>query len=142
MKRATCLSSTFKRKATISIHALVKRATFRPVSSSRFQAISIHALVKRATFYTLSGWGAADYFNPRPREEGDIDKIGIAKRIVNFNPRPREEGDLLDEYVISVQSDFNPRPREEGDAFNFIKNDLSLGISIHALVKRATVADT
>ena len=33
----------------ISIHALVKRATFLKVISSKFKRISIHALVKRAT---------------------------------------------------------------------------------------------
>ena len=33
------------------------------------------------------------YFNPRPREEGDIMEIGIKHQNANFNPRPREEGD-------------------------------------------------
>ena len=35
------------------------------------------------------------YFNPRPREEGDIIKIPRITSIIDFNPRPREEGDLV-----------------------------------------------
>ena len=35
------------------------------------------------------------YFNPRPREEGDLGE-GKTPLFTNyFNPRPREEGDLL-----------------------------------------------
>ena len=56
------------------------------------------------------------YFNPRPREEGDIAMCGVIVNGVNFNPRPREEGDVL------------------ASAFNMDKV-----ISIHALVKRATI---
>ena len=33
------------------------------------------------------------YFNPRPREEGDVLVFGFVMRFFNFNPRPREEGD-------------------------------------------------
>ena len=56
------------------------------------------------------------YFNPRPREEGDTKFIIKLYTILNFNPRPREEGD--------VQS---------------LQEELSEDISIHALVKRATL---
>ena len=35
---------------------------------------------------------------------------------------------------------FNPRPREEGDAFKGFYKDDDSGISIHALVKRATLS--
>ena len=34
--------------------------------------ISIHALVKRATFLESLCVNACAYFNPRPREEGDM----------------------------------------------------------------------
>ena len=37
------------------------------------------------------------YFNPRPREEGDLLKPIKRLNINHFNPRPREEGDL--EYI-------------------------------------------
>ena len=57
--------------------------------------ISIHALVKRATQSALDGGLCLWDFNPRPREEGDIlPKHGNATRN-HFNPRPREEGDLF-----------------------------------------------
>ena len=54
-----------------------------------------------------------------------------------FNPRPREEGDIVSDSNIYGGLYFNPRPREEGD--QYIANDvLVMSISIHALVKRAT----
>ena len=34
--------------------------------------ISIHALVKRATYVVNYHVAAVSYFNPRPREEGDL----------------------------------------------------------------------
>ena len=55
--------------------------------------ISIHALVKRATYggdKVLAGLGD---FNPRPREEGDSDARPVGAGRGHFNPRPREEGD-------------------------------------------------
>ena len=57
-------------------------------------SISIHALVKRATcagkFFKL----ILVNFNPRPREEGDIITKTSKSTKRNFNPRPREEGDI------------------------------------------------
>ena len=32
-----------------------------------------------------------------------------------FNPRPREEGDQIIVFFSAVTAYFNPRPREEGD---------------------------
>ena len=57
--------------------------------------ISIHALVKRATFYEVYVYYECYYFNPRPREEGDCACIIIKVNGSYFNPRPREEGDRL-----------------------------------------------
>ena len=57
---------------SISIHALVKRATFVPKSFPILATISIHALVKRATEAGSEPRKALKYFNPRPRKEGDI----------------------------------------------------------------------
>ena len=42
---------------------------------------------------------------------------------------------------ICTKFDFNPRPREKGDLGLIGGHDFYLGISIHALVKRATVQD-
>ena len=78
--------------------------------------ISIHALVKRATPRSTYNNHAIYYFNPRPREEGDRRIIYLSTCWVYFNPRPREEGDF------------------KGSA-----NNWPPAISIHALVKRATI---
>ena len=58
-------------------------------------------------------------------------------RFFYFNPRPREEGDLSVRPLQFSQEYFNPRPREEGDV-SVVPNTLYKLISIHALVKRAT----
>ena len=49
MKRATVYCNKFVFGNRISIHALVKRATFTTVKVAVYCVISIHALVKRAT---------------------------------------------------------------------------------------------
>ena len=79
------------------------------------------------------------YFNPRPREEGDVNNVAIQVSDDDFNPRPREEGDVVGASVAgSLLLDFNPRPREEGDLFSGKTRYIGT-ISIHALVKRATI---
>ena len=50
MKRATVSAKVNMLSESISIHALVKRATFETLKESNFSDISIHALVKRATY--------------------------------------------------------------------------------------------
>ena len=87
--------------------------------------ISIHALVKRATYggdKVLAGLGD---FNPRPREEGDVPATRPAERGGNFNPRPREEGDKRHMVFIVLRRYFNPRPREEGDAIQTVSDDMT-----------------
>ena len=81
---------------------------------------------------------ALSYFNPRPREEGDRTRIASACQGGYFNPRPREEGDEAHKSERLERSYFNPRPREEGDAVG-VWQELVFLISIHALVKRATI---
>ena len=63
---------------------------------------------------------------------------GVIVDSVDFNPRPREEGDTAFIVICLPISYFNPRPREEGDQryWNIRKSEY---ISIHALVKRATI---
>ena len=78
-------------------------------------SISIHALVKRATVIQNDNVLNTLYFNPRPREEGDQDYTLNRDVPYNFNPRPREEGDILPIVFSMPVNDFNPRPREEGD---------------------------
>ena len=55
-----------------------------------------------------------------------------------FNPRPREEGDLQYITILHWIQYFNPRPREEGDTDPTMIYFVCKAISIHALVKRAT----
>ena len=94
VKRATYLTDIIQEITWgISIHALVKRAT-KVFAKAKYQPlISIHALVKRATFAPTISLADNCYFNPRPREEGDKTYFNEFCAAVNFNPRPREEGD-------------------------------------------------
>ena len=77
--------------------------------------ISIHALVKRATLQAVKPAQQASYFNPRPREEGDVSSTAQDTACPHFNPRPREEGDSRYSRPPIRAGHFNPRPREEGD---------------------------
>ena len=94
VKRATYIYSVPFTMTVISIHALVKRATDIKLGYKKKISISIHALVKRATF--------------------ECRYVTLVK--VDFNPRPREEGDEIEVLHRESKSDFNPRPREEGDS--------------------------
>ena len=145
--------------AKISIHALVKRATYKPPTRQcaiKFQStpswrgrqhkavaafddlkISIHALVKRATTVHFSRYNYVLDFNPRPREEGDIvgnvvtDGVDIS---IHALVKRATDGGLSNVTISVFQStpSWRGRPKE-----NF--NDMLVsGISIHALVKRAT----
>ena len=93
----------------------MKRATVDILTAGDVPEISIHALVKRATYTATRTAERGGNFNPRPREEGD----GAARRGSYhgryFNPRPREEGDIVINGSWRYPSNFNPRPREEGD---------------------------
>ena len=71
VKRATYRTILCSARAIISIHALVKRATEKPFQFLGRINISIHALVKRATYKLSKEEMAKGDFNPRPREEGD-----------------------------------------------------------------------
>ena len=71
VKRATHMVSTKNIGKMISIHALVKRATAIADETNTESGISIHALVKRATTVSFRRGLVFLDFNPRPREEGD-----------------------------------------------------------------------
>ena len=116
VKRATVRDTFFNASLGISIHALVKRATGGEIRLIMTCGISIHALVKRATCDTRPVGAGRGHFNPRPREEGDKDIQNFKRRNIYFNPRPREEGDT-----------------------QITGKEVCVCISIHALVKRATL---
>ena len=75
--------------------------------------------MKRATSTVDPNCRKIGYFNPRPREEGDIFLVTFLGVVCYFNPRPREEGDIIPRRFIFIQTYFNPRPREEGDRFYY-----------------------
>ena len=116
VKRATSHFAFIAFQLVISIHALVKRATGGEIRLIMTCGISIHALVKRATCDTRPVGAGRGHFNPRPREEGDKDIQNFKRRNIYFNPRPREEGDT-----------------------QITGKEVCVCISIHALVKRATL---
>ena len=97
--------------------------------------------MKRATRFAEFKKQLGDNFNPRPREEGDQTLRYGLNSTAHFNPRPREEGDRNKSRYYLGDGYFNPRPREEGDKITKILQLLE-GISIHALVKRATAKQT
>ena len=68
--------------------------------------------------------------------------IYFLPRVLDFNPRPREEGDSFHCLYYTAPLYFNPRPREEGDKLSCDSIKFNKNISIHALVKRATQANT
>ena len=74
MKRATEKICQLLPSRTISIHALVKRATGSDTLAKTGNVISIHSLVKRATIVVMHSDIVHSHFNPRPREEGDAVK--------------------------------------------------------------------
>ena len=133
----------------ISIHALVKRATVSPLRDFINDAISIHALVKRATEYKWAVIWQFQYFNPRPREEGDrgvtcracrkrwISIHALVKRATSYLP-PNFQLAVISIHALvkratlrsrrssTAQRYFNPRPREEGDNSDRVKFDFQL----------------
>ena len=72
----------------ISIHALVKRATHAVPAEAENLKISIHALVKRATEVGRLFKRNRTYFNPRPREEGDLNTFCSCKILLPFQSTP------------------------------------------------------
>ena len=75
-----------------------------------FIRISIHALVKRATKFHICFSFLIFYFNPRPREEGDIPALDVSFISFYFNPRPREEGDFLNHFLSEFVFRFQSTP--------------------------------
>ena len=72
--------------------------------------ISIHALVKRATFVLSGQYFRIMDFNPRPREEGDLLRPQFRCHRGHFNPRPREEGDHFQIFLIVIILVFQSTP--------------------------------
>ena len=116
----------------------MKRAT-RQIEALQTQiSISIHALVKRATSTHSPLSFCLPHFNPRPREEGDLSLNISLVCSSDFNPRPREEGDVFSGRCVAViEISIHALVKRATTAVAVYIAESS--ISIHALVKRATL---
>ena len=64
----------------------MKRATGYTRGTDKENDISIHALVKRATYFVPVLQNVVRNFNPRPREEGDvITKLLFCKAMISIH---------------------------------------------------------
>ena len=54
------------------------------------------------------------YFNPRPREEGDLVILYFQDKGAYFNPRPRKEGDGRQYTAMTEQPKFQSTPSQRG----------------------------
>ena len=88
VKRATETNHDTTWATVISIHALVKRATGNAPTVQAAPLISIHALVKRATVCQPCVLTYGFYFNPRPREEGDVYSYSSGTLLIVFQSTP------------------------------------------------------
>ena len=145
----------------ISIHALAKRATVFTKARYNIDNISIHALAKRATIIFGLYFIKKDYFNPRPRKEGDVWAYAWCRLGSEFQSTPSQRGRLTltctdwELLQISIHalakrattcikrhikkiSLFQSTPSQRGrHSSKHCSNDF-FDISIHALAKRAT----
>ena len=160
-KRATQLLILVQCQTWISIHALAKRATSVKIFLCRSYGISIHALAKRATIIFGLYFIKKDYFNPRPRKEGDVWAYAWCRLGSEFQSTPSQRGRLTltctdwELLQISIHalakrattcikrhikkiSLFQSTPSQRGrHSSKHCSNDF-FDISIHALAKRAT----
>ena len=114
---ATCCYKHHRNGQAISIHAPARGATFKLGNGVGDGVISIHAPARGATAAApFAPWGIG-YFNPRPREGGDVIVPPVLPAVKVFQstpPRGGRPGDRLCGY--SATPNFNPRPREGGDS--------------------------
>ena len=138
MKSATKYENDQDYQTLISIHALMKSATsgrWRHASSIQ---ISIHALMKSATSQDDKVWACCSYFNPRTHEECDDFFWHATPSFLYFNPRTHEECDWLSCCMrlacktISIHALMKSATLRHTTLLHFV------AISIHALMKSAT----
>ena len=121
----------------ISIHALVKRATFKINNKTVFDFISIHALVKRATTRSCT-FTISSVFQSTPSWRGRHVKLWD-KRIRNeFQSTPSWRGRRCFTSGIKWRYKISIHALVKRATFCHDKLHLFQMISIHALVKRAT----
>ena len=128
-------------QVTISIHALMKRATGHVQIRHLPQQISIHALMKRATkgttkpkqsmrFQSTPSWRGRLSTPHYTEWDYSISIHALMKRATHlslwpvrplsiFQSTPSWRGRLGEDWRVHRQKYFNPRPHEEGDWFKF-----------------------
>ena len=94
VKRATDEVGAMDSYPIISIHALVKRATDEVGAMDSYPIISIHALVKRATRRRYRAHTHRRISIHALVKRATFLILSLVLRHSNFNPRPREEGDV------------------------------------------------
>ena len=121
----------------ISIHALVQRATAQPLPLNPIPKFQSTLSYRERRIGKNDGSSGGIDFNPRSRTESDRRRTCPLVPSFDFNPRSRTESDetVFNEYRVIYN--FNPRSRTESDVIWGQTSQLK-GISIHALVQRAT----
>ena len=99
--------------------------------------ISIHALVKRATSFHTGLVQYRQYFNPRPREEGDVKRIDkAANQAISIHALVKRATFCCK--ICCFCHDISIHALVKRATMILKQQKLPQKISIHALVKRAT----
>ena len=110
VKRATNVNKGSHILENISIHALVKRATASDIIRAKIHVISIHALVKRATVAKKT-FQNPNYISIHALVKRATDvHLPFGAVHLHFNPRPREEGDEKTPSKIASATAFQSTP--------------------------------
>ena len=105
---------------------------------SDIQGISIHALVKRATYTASYTAEMCRNFNPRPRKEGDgLRASALALRGISIHALVKRATPRNSTLSILNAISIHALVKRATQVCRYVKR--GKGISIHALVKRATI---
>ena len=117
----------------------MKRATTYIEHTTHEDGISIHALVKRATFCQNMATQHAIDFNPRPREEGDLSPFGAEgdDKMISIHALVKRATTLT--VIGAAIADISIHALVKRATAYIGCNADGIVISIHALVKRATL---
>ena len=108
------IAITYRWWYSISIHALVKRATRKIYHGKDWKVISIHALVKRATYFRAV-FRQKRLFQSTPSWRGRLMCPRNSTLSMLFQSTPSWRGRQYYADRLYQYDNFNPRPREEGD---------------------------
>ena len=80
-------------------------------------------------------------FNPRSHERSDVLVRSGLRLSRDFNPRSHERSDGISVTPEAISEDFNPRSHERSDVPWSASVSPTVGISIHAPTRGATLTD-